>query len=113
MIRKVSIKGCKLNIDWDEEDYNVFFRIGLQKMANDHLESKRKIVVVPVGSFPMDDSIKKVEISDEFSKYCVELGVNHALREYLDKMENKSDIKPAKCKSNSKKDIKHDKSTSK
>ena len=97
MIRKVSIRGNKLTIDWDQEDADCFFLKGLQKLADDHFGGKRKVVVVPFEGAVIKSS-KTVEVSDEFSTWCIEAGVNQALREMLDFYDPKKKSKVKKPK---------------
>lgn len=98
MIRKVTVKKNIITIDWDQEDYDFYFRVGMQAMCDEHFGGQRKVVVVPCQA-PFD-SLKKaktVEVSDAFADACVEHGVNQALREQLDKIKaEKAGKKPAK-----------------
>lgn len=70
-----------LTIDWDQEDYDVFFRAGLQILCDEHFKGERKVVVVPHDGSVVLKKANAVEVSDEFSIGCVEKAVNQAIRE--------------------------------
>ena len=90
MIKSVDINGNMLTIEWDQEDYDLFFRAGLQMICDEHFKGKRKVVVVPHDGSIVTKKAKTVEVSDEFSLMCVEKAVNQAIREGLDRLESSS-----------------------
>lgn len=94
MIRDVDIKGNVLTIDWDQSDYDIFFRAGIQKLADDHF-GERKVVVIPVGDIELGPGTKQVEVSDAFADMCVSEGIHQAIRDYIDSVDP-ADIKEGK-----------------
>ena len=99
MVRDAKFKGNTVILDWDQEDYDYFFIVGLQQLTDDHFKGERKVVVVPItdpvfksaawiSKHPdITTGTKQVNISDEFADGCVEYGVNHALRQYIDQFD--------------------------
>jgi hypothetical protein len=97
MIKSVKVKGSMVTIDWDQEDYDFFFRAGLQILCDECCNGKRKVVVVPASEVKIDKSMKTVEVSDEFALSCVELAVIQAIRDGIKRYETESKaVKPGK-----------------
>jgi len=97
MIRNLKIRKNILSIDWDKSDYDLFFRIGLQALADEYFQGERKVVVVPCDPLTglsgvraeLDSALKKaktIEVSDAFADACTEYGVNYALKEQFYKL---------------------------
>jgi hypothetical protein len=93
MVRKVSVRGNKVTIDWDQEDYDFFFRFGLQLLADEHFKGERKVVVLPADAVKLEKKAKSIEVSDEFADACVGKGVNQALRDHLGKIDAEKSAK--------------------
>lgn len=87
MIRDVTLTKNIVSIDWDQEDYDAFFRAGLQLVCDDHFNGERKVVVVPASNVKLDKKAKTIEVSEEFSLMCVERAVNQAIREGIARAE--------------------------
>jgi len=87
MISNVKVKGRKVSFDCSQEEHDILFQMGLQLLIDEHC-GKRKVVVVPHGQWIKGKGHKTIEVSDEFSQWCVERAFNQALREYIDRMEN-------------------------
>ena len=88
MIKNVTMCKNVMTIEWDQCDYDVFFRIGLQALADEHFNGERKVIVMPcdttgVSVVAQESKTKSVEVSDDFADACVGYGVNHALKEYI------------------------------
>ena len=94
MIKKVSIKGDRLTMDCDQQDYDFFFLTGLQLVIDAHFDGERKVVVVPYaqGRKALKKGCKTIDVSDEFADWCVEKAVNQCLREHLNRLESNKDV---------------------
>lgn len=93
MVRKVEIRGNKVMVDWDQEDYDFFFRAGMQLLADENFGGVRKVVVLPVEDVKLDKKVKSIEVSDEFADMCVGKAFNQALRDWLDKLDAEESAK--------------------
>ena len=84
MIRKVSVRGNRVTIDWDAKEEDFFFRAGLQTLVDDHSKGKKRVLVVP-SSDPVLKGVKcqKATVNREFVEWCIGTAVNQALREYI------------------------------
>ena len=70
-------------------------------MADEHFGGERKVVVVPLDGIKLESTNKTIEVSDDFVHSCIEYGVNHALRSYIDSIESPKKTGKKKIKSSS------------
>jgi hypothetical protein len=88
MIRKVSVRGNRVTIDWGAKEEDIFFRTGLQMLIDDQSKGKRKVVVVP-ASDPVVKGLKckKTQVSRAFVDMCIGRAVNQSIKDLIAKME--------------------------
>jgi hypothetical protein len=87
MIRGVVVRGRKVTIDWDQSDYDFFFRAGLQLLADEHFGGKRRVIVVDPKVAVVPEGTRRIDVSDGFADAVVGHAVNQALREHLDRLD--------------------------
>ena len=82
-IKDLEDGGALMTFDATEEEKNLFFRVGLQKLIDDEFEGKCKVVPVDENS---NREFKSFEIDDDSFEELVKIGVIKVLTDSAEKV---------------------------